>query len=342
MTKRYRALSTLALCLAIGVPSAVTFATTSSASDEPAQVVPAGQDQGTQVTPLPGAQVFPEPIAIDQRTGVYYVGSDKDGTIFRGHVGNPAVEVFSPAGADGRTIANGLALRGDTLVVTSRQLGVIRSYDTRTAKLLSTVDNGLGASGTFLNDLTITPDGSAYVTDSVNPWLYRITWQGSQMKLEKFMDFAGTAIQYVTAAGAAGINLNGIVSSPDGRYLVVSKRNDNSLYRITLPDKQVTKITTPAGALNTQDGLFLDDKTFYAAQNDPANVVKLQFNADYSAASLVKKFTNPNYMFTTSVSVYQGRMLVVSSQFDSLGSPAAVVGTEPPKLPFRVTTTSAS
>lgn len=338
MTVRYGALAALTSGLAVAVLVSACAATTSSASGPPAQVAPVSPAQ--QVTALPGAQVFPESIAIDQRSGVYYVGSDKDGTIFRGRVGSAAVEIFSPAGADGRDIANGLALRGDTLVVLSRQRGAIRSYDTNTGKLLSTVDNGLGASGTFLNDLTITPDGSAYVTDSVNPWLYRITWQGTQMRLEKFMDFTGTPLHYVAATGADGINLNGIVSSADGHYLVVSKRNEKALYRITLPDKQVSKVAVPDGVLNTQDGLFLQGKTFYAAQNLPNNVVELTFNDDFSAAVPRNTYTNPNYMFTTAVAVYQGKMLVISAQFDSEGSPAAVTGTKPPTLPFRITTTT--
>ncbi|SMD26321.1 SMP-30/gluconolactonase/LRE family protein [Kibdelosporangium aridum] len=332
MTFRSRRIVVLAAVLAL---SAVAL---------PAVAAPPEQVEASRrarVTPLPGAQVFPESIAIDPRTGVYYVGSVKEGTIFRGKVGSGQVEVFSPAGADGRDIANGLALRGDTLVVLSRQSGVIRSYDTRSGTLLSTVDNGLGSSGTFLNDLTIAPDGSAYVTDSINPWLYRITWHGRQMRLEKFMDFTGTPVVYVRAPGAAGINLNGIVSSADGRYLVVSKRNENALYRITLPGKQVSRVTVPAGVLETQDGLFLRGQTLYAAQNLPENVVALRLTYDFSAATPVHTYTDPNYMFPTAVAVHGRWMLVISSQFDSLGSPAAVSGTEPPELPFRVTTTGA-
>lgn len=107
------------------------------------------------LTALPGNEVFPESIAVDQRTGVYYVGSVKDGTLFRGRVGSPEVTVFSPAGADGRTIANGLALDGDRLIVLGRQTGKVHVYDTRTARLVTTLHNG--EPSTFLNDLTVHP-----------------------------------------------------------------------------------------------------------------------------------------------------------------------------------------
>ncbi|GAA2821187.1 SMP-30/gluconolactonase/LRE family protein [Crossiella cryophila] len=288
------------------------------------------------LTALPGNEVFPESIAVDQRTGVYYVGSVKDGTLFRGRVGSPEVTVFSPAGADGRTIANGLALDGDRLIVLGRQTGKVHVYDTRTARLVTTLHNG--EPSTFLNDLTVHPGGGYYVTDSINPWLYRIQRTGDGYRLEKFLDFTGTPLTYTTGAGAAGINVNGIVSTSDGRHLIVSKRNENALYRITLATKHVVKIATPPGALETQDGLFLTGRTLYAAQNLPRNVAVLHFAADYASATLTGHLGDPSLRFPTGVVRHGNRLLVVNAQFDSKGSPAAVTGPNPPVLPFGVTT----
>lgn len=39
---------------------------------------------------------------------------------------------------------------------------------------------------------------------------------------------------------------------------------------------------------------------------------------------------------------YRDRLLVVGSQFDTLGSPAAVTGVAPPALPFSVSEVAAS
>lgn len=46
---------------------------------------------------------------------------------------------------------------------------------------------------------------------------------------------------------------------------------------------------------------------------------------------------HPTFAFPTSVAVYKNRLLVVSSQFDTAGSPAAVSGTQPLVVPFWVT-----
>jgi len=47
--------------------------------------------------------------------------------------------------------------------------------------------------------------------------------------------------------------------------------------------------------------------------------------------------TKSSFAFPTSVARYKNRLLVVSSQFDTAGSPAAVSGTQPPVVPFWVT-----
>ena len=51
--------------------------------------------------------------------------------------------------------------------------------------------------------------------------------------------------------------------------------------------------------------------------------------------------TDPSFAFTTGAAVYRDRLLVVSSQFDTLGSPAAVTDTAPPTLPFWVSEVAA-
>ena len=57
---------------------------------------------------LDSANVYPESVTVDQSSGTFFVGSVKEGTIYRGKIARPSLEVFSAAGADGRTIATGL------------------------------------------------------------------------------------------------------------------------------------------------------------------------------------------------------------------------------------------
>ena len=122
---------------------------------------------------LDSANVYPESVTVDQSSGTFFVGSVKEGTIDKGKIERPSLEVFSPGGADGRSIATGMFFANNRLVVVGRQTGLMFVYDTRTGRLISKLDNGLRTGQTFLNDTTFAPDGSAYVTDSINPVLYR-------------------------------------------------------------------------------------------------------------------------------------------------------------------------
>ncbi len=287
---------------------------------------------------LDSANVYPESVTVDQSSGTFFVGSVKEGTIYKGKIARPSLEVFSPGGADGRSIATGMFFADDRLVVVGRQTGLIFVYNTKNGRLISKLDNGLRTGQTFLNDTTFAPDGSAYVTDSINPVLYRVAPTGTgQYQLQEFLKFAGTPVTYVNAPGAAGINVNGIVVTSDGRYLIIGKRNENMLFRVDLKSREIVPVNMPAGMLNTPDGLFLQGNTLYVAQNVPKTIAVVKLSSDFSQAELERTINHPTFAFPTSVARYKNRLLVVSSQFDTAGSPAAVSGAQPPVVPFWVT-----
>ena len=296
-------------------------------------------ENGAVIHTFPGDLVYPESVAVDPASGRFYVGSVKHGTLFRGEVGKGTTEVISPGGADGREMATGVFFANGRLAVVGRQTGKMFIYDVATSKLLASFHNGLsGTENTFLNDVTFAPDGSAFVTDSVNPVLYRMTPDGAdKYRLEEYVHWNVQQLGWVRAPGAAGINFNGVVATPDGKYLILSKRNDSSLYRFEIATKEIIKVQLPDNAVFTQDGLFIDGRTVYAAQNTPQSVSVLDFAPDYASAVKRGEITHPTFRFPTSVAKIGDRLIVVSAQFDTKGSPAAVSGDTPPKQPFWAT-----
>ena len=80
---------------------------------------------------LDSANVYPESVTVDQSSGTFFVGSVKEGTIYKGKISRPSLEVFSPGGADGRSIATGMFFANDRLVVVGRQTGFIFVYNTK-------------------------------------------------------------------------------------------------------------------------------------------------------------------------------------------------------------------
>lgn len=285
------------------------------------------QEETTKVYPLPGEKVFPEGIALDEATGDFFVGSTTDGTIFSSNVSRPGVEadVFSGGGADGRTTAVGMKTDGaGRLFVAGGDTGKMFIYDTTTGALIDSVDNGQEM--TFVNDVTLTPDGSAFFTDSMSPRLYRVFPDGAGgYEMETYLNFEGTPVKY-----GEGFNLNGIVSSADGRYLVTVKTSTGELFRIDTVTKEVSLIDTGGADLKNGDGLLLDGQTLYVVRNQQGLIVPVELSTDFLSGTAGEPFTDESFMYPTTIARSGNELFAVNSQFDARETGVA------PELPFNV------
>lgn len=289
--------------------------------------VASAQTGGAQSFPLPGKAVYPEGVAYDPATGDFFVGSTTDGTVFRGNVGEPGTEAetFLEPGADGRSTAIGMKVDDQGLLfVAGGDAGRMFVYDTNTGGLVDRFESG--ADATFVNDVALTPDGSAFFTDSANPELYRVFPDGSGgYEAESYLNFEGTPAEYTE-----DFNLNGIASTPDGRYLIVVNSGSGQLFRIDTGTKEVVQIETGGADLTNGDGLLLEGRTLYVVRNQDERIVPVELSADYLSGSAGESFTDDSLMYPTTIAAYDGRLLAVNSQFDASES-----GTDP-ELPFTV------
>jgi hypothetical protein len=292
--------------------AAVAFVATAAATPRPSAYV------------LPGNAVFPEGIAFDERSGNFYVGSTTDGSIFRGHVSEPTASPFIP-GTTGAFSTIGLELDNEgRLYAAGGPTGTARVYDASTGALLHVFTSGTGG---FLNDLVVANTGDVFVTDSFRPVLWRIPAaaivpSATPAALEPWLDLTGTPIQY-----AAGFNLNGIVATPDGRYLVVTQSNTGELFRIELATKEVVQIDLGGEAVNG-DGIELRGRTLYAVAS--GLIAKVQLAGDFLSGEVVSRTGDPSFRSPTTIAIARGRLLVVNSQFDRRGPGLT------PDLPFTV------
>lgn len=274
---------------------------------------------------LPGSAVFPEGIAYEQRTQTVFVSSTTDGTIFSGDASDETLTPFLPPGGDGRTTAIGLDVDNDGhLFVAGGATGFVFVYDATTGALVARLSGG--SSPTFINDIAVDRDGVAYVTDSQSPVIYRAVPNGSGgYTLERWLTLTGTPITYV-----AGFNLNGIVVSPNGRYLYTIQTNTGRLFRIEIATKAIVQLDVGGATFPNGDGLWLDGNSLYVLQNQQELITKLRLQQNQADATVVSQTTDPSFMFPTSLVTARGRMLVVNSQFDRRAP-----GTTP-VLPFTV------
>jgi hypothetical protein len=78
--------------------------------------------------------------------------------------------------------------------------------------------------------VALTHAGDAHVTDSLSPYLYRVSERApNEFQLERFLELRGTP----------GFKLNGIVATRDGRFLITVQSNTGQLFRIDLATKTI-------------------------------------------------------------------------------------------------------
>ncbi|MEU4340203.1 superoxide dismutase [Nocardia sp. NPDC023852] len=287
---------------------------------------------------IPGDRAYPEGIAVDSRTGDTYVGSYTTGAVYRATREARQAEVFLPQGANGHKTANGLKVdRQGRLWVTDSTTGVA-VYDIATRALLAdfTVP---GTDPHFVNDLAITPDGTAYLTDSARPVVYRVTpdqltaaTQGGHGELTPQFDLR-TVLE---PSNPGGCTLNGIVADPAGRYLLTVDMTGGDLYRIALTPaaNPITKVTARGGDFARGDGLELRDDTLWVAQNTIDTIARWTVSDDGATATQERRVTDESLGLPTTLARNGDRTLIVSSQFDK-GGP---MGPGSPTTPFAVVT----
>ncbi|MFI5714495.1 SMP-30/gluconolactonase/LRE family protein [Nocardia sp. NPDC051750] len=284
---------------------------------------------------LPGERVYPEGIAVDERTGDLYVGSFADGTIYRAAPGTSRAEVFLPAGTDGRRTANGLRVGPDGRLWVIDSTTGVTVYDlaTRTALARYTVP---GRAERFLNDIALTPDGTAYLTDSKRAAIYRITpaalthtiTAGGRAELTDSLDLAPALEPHDPAA----YTLNGITADPTGSYLLTVDSTGGDLYRVDLTTAAIRKVTLTGGDLPLGDGLDLHDNTLRVAHNTENTVTRWNLSPDGTSATRTAGYRDDTLATPTTLIHSADRTLVVASQFDR-GGP---LGPGTPDSPFRV------
>lgn len=207
--------------------------------------------------------VYPEGVAYDKASDVFYVSSMRTGTIGKVtrqgqysalHTDSTLKSAYGlKVHPDGKRI---FACVGDanyskyTSADTRRKMARLISIDLATGKRLSDVDvSGLVPGNHFPNDITFDDKGNIYMTDSFAHAVYKITPEGKATVFAKDKQFE-----------TAGIGINGIVCHPGG-FLLVDNSNTGRIYKIDLNDpKNVQKVMIDQYFLGA-DGLVLNDNT---------------------------------------------------------------------------------
>ncbi|MEX2534391.1 MAG: PQQ-dependent dehydrogenase, methanol/ethanol family [Trueperaceae bacterium] len=291
-----------------------------------------GAAQGTvRELELPGENIFPEGIVHQQEDGTLYVGSSVDGAIYWGNPDSDELTVFVE-GESSIDAAFGMAIDDmDRLWVVGGPTGMIGVFDSESGETLATMEAPPADNGTFLNDVVAAPDGYVYITDSARPVLFRAQASESEVgELEGWLDLSDTPIDYGgEGEGPPATNLNGIVVTDDGNYLITVDMNDGKLYRVDLHDQEVSEIDLNGESVMNGDGLIIDGQMLYVVRLTENEVVTVELADDYSSGTVEARFTDPSLQWPATAALIDDRLYLVNTQFNRQEQ-------GDPELPFTV------
>lgn len=260
--------------------------------------------------PLPDGWL-PEGITIGSAPYAY-MGSRANGAIHRTDLRTGKGGVLHE-GAPGLA-AIGLKLGDDGLLyVAGGGGGTARVVDARTGELRTTYEL-TAPTGHFVNDVALFRD-RAWFTDSRDAVLYGVPrGRGGSVRA---LPLTGDWEQLPDVN-----NANGIVSTPDGRDVIVVKSTPGELYRVSLRTGRATRIAL-SGAENVVngDGLVRVDRTLYVVQNRSNMVTVFDLDAGSTRATLRRTITDPRFDVPATAARFGNRLYLVNARFTSPQTP---------------------
>lgn len=257
-----------------------------------------------------------QPEGIDISGKQFYVGSIPTGAVYRGDLrtGNGAVLVQPQSGR----AAIGLDVDRGRIFVAGGSTGNAFVYDARTGANITSLQ--LSTGGSFVNDVVVTKR-AAWFTDSFKPVLYKVPLGSNGQPGPQ------SSIETVALSGdyqhGSNFNVNGIDSTPNGRTLVIVQSNTGKLFTATL-----TGVTKTIGLANGEsvpngDGILLDGKRLYVAQNALNVVAKIKLASNLRSGRVVKRITPaPGLLdFPTTLAEHGSRLYAVNARFSTPPGP---------------------
>lgn len=264
----------------------------------------------------------PEGVAFDPSERMFYTTSLQGGGIVRI---DPSGEetVFRVADNRARLVGAKVDAAARRLWVCAQQVDGLDNrvwvFDLVTGDLVLEFLLGALATDGSCNDLVLDSAGVAYVTDSVNPNIYRLdpaTGTGSVLTTSPMLD----------DITGAGLGLNGIALTPDESTLIVGKFVPASLLRVSLDDPDTIEVIALTGAtLPPPDGLAVLDGDVYAVAD--ASVSRVRLSADSRSGEVV---TVPQISGLSTAAVAESQLYVIKSEVLNF------VLNQPLALPFEI------
>jgi len=265
---------------------------------------------------------YPEGFAIG-RGHTAYNGS-VDGSIYKIDLRSGKGKVLNPQETPDPMDCSKLGMRfhsrTNNLFVAGCVYGNANVYNADTGKLKNTYMLAPDDEFSIINDLTITKD-AVYFTDSYLPYIYRLPL-GRNGRLPSNAD------------GVTRIDLpdefildpendfccggNGIVSTRNGKTLIVGHSNLSALYRVTPATGEVVEIEVSPPLTGFLDGFVLHGRTLYIMNPDLELVQVVELDKKMLTGEFVGTIYDPNMSGIASGALFGRSLYVNNAHYDAV------------------------
>jgi hypothetical protein len=222
------------------------------------------------------------------RGHTFYAGNTLTGAVYAGDLRTGDGSVLVP-GATGRSAFGVFADNRDRLFVAGGTTGKAFVYDASTGALIKEYTLAPTAPR-FINDVTVTNDGAYFTNTAGDPVLFKIPIAPNG----ELGDSAETLT--LTPAVAGG---NGIEATPDGKTLIMVSITLSKFFTVDPATGATHEIVLDQPVLRG-DGLILQGRTLYAAENLPSAAVpgvpgavaEIELSPDLSTGHVVGRLNN--------------------------------------------------
>ena len=333
--------TTLYVPLISGAASQASAEMESRSENHAAQLL--GQGNGSRALSFPEViflpdSFFPEGIAVG-RSSEFFVGSlghlDDDGQtilggmIYRGDLRTGEGAVIVPDQAGQMALGLKVDQRTNNLFVAGGFFGTTRVYDAATGDLIASYQLA-STEATVVNDLVVTKK-AVYFTDSFQAVIYRLPLAANGALPEP------SAVEEIPLGGdfasePGQFNSNGIVATPNGKWLILVNGFFGTLYRVDPATGEATEIDLGGETVPNGDGLVLDGKTLYVVQNTLNQIAVVELTPELTAGTIVRLITDDDFDGPTTAAEFGNALYAVNARFDD----APPLEPDPPALEYQV------
>ena len=262
------------------------------------------------------------PEGITEGTGnTFYYGTLNGGAIFRG---NYRTGEFEPlVGPDPSRIAVGMSFdqRTGLLYVAGGFGGTAYVYDGGDGTEVATIQIA-APFVSWINDAFVT-ENAVYFTDSFQAAIYRVPlgaegWLPNPPQVDTILLSGDFVLVSQPPPPDFIINANGIVATPDGRWLLIVSSALGTIYRVDPQSGYAKTIDLGDDDAAFGDGLVLRGHTLYVVQNFLNQIRVIELDPGFASGTYVKDLTSDYFRVPTTAAIFGNALYAVNARFDEI------------------------